>query len=155
MLLRLVTVGARHEVTAALVKRLWADASDGTAPTDDVHSRAETLQNRVNAESPLVNRGLTSLHHLTRSPDQSRDDLMQARTAWLAEVRLYEVDPSAWMRQYFQDLVRSFTQHHGLEMVRPSRPSLFEMATCTSWMCWPKYESNAINSARQRALSAA
>jgi hypothetical protein len=106
------------EVTGVLVERLWAEAVDGSAPIDEVHRRAEALLNLVNAESPVVNWGLTTLHHLTQSPGRTREDLVRARTAWLAECERYDADPPGWMRRYFHDMIRDFTAHHGSEKGR-------------------------------------
>jgi hypothetical protein len=111
-------VERRDEVTAVLVEQLWIEAIDGSASIDDVHRRAEALLDQVNAESPVVNWGLTTLHHLTRSPGRAQGDLVRARTAWLAEVERYEADPSAWMRRYFQGMIRDFTRLHGPEKGR-------------------------------------
>jgi len=105
----------RDEVTAVLVDRLWTEAIVGSASTGDVHRRVEALLNQVNAESPVVNWGLTNLHHLTRSPDRTPDDLIQARIAWRAEVERYQDDPSAWIRHYFEDMIRDFIESHGPE----------------------------------------
>jgi hypothetical protein len=101
------------EVTAQVVDRLWVEAIEGSTAADEIHNRVEALLNRVNAESPVVNWGMTTLHALTRTPARPRDELIEAQNAWVSEVERYQADPKSWQRRYFVDMVRDFTERKG------------------------------------------
>lgn len=73
---------------------------------------------QVNAESPVVNGGLTDLYHLTLAPKTTTNDVARGRARWLTEVERYEADPALWVRKYFQDMVRDFANRHGVERCR-------------------------------------
>jgi hypothetical protein len=104
----------RDEVTARVVNELWIDAIDGSIAAEEIHDRVEMLLERVNAESPVVNSGMTTLHALTCSPIPSPDTLIEARIAWMTEVECYEANPPEWMRRYFVKMVRDHTRRHGV-----------------------------------------
>ena len=105
-------------VTVHVVNEMWVAALEGSTTADEVHSRVERLLERVNAESPVVNWGMTRLRGLTRSSSASTDEFTEARIAWLAEVERYEADREGWMRRYFLDMVGAHTTNHGVEKGR-------------------------------------
>jgi hypothetical protein len=106
------------EITRAMVQELWDQALDADAASSDINRRAEDMLMQVNAESPVVNWGLTDLYHLTLAPKTTTNDLARSRARWLTEVERYEADPALWMRKYFQDMVRGFAKRHGVERGR-------------------------------------
>ena len=101
------------EVTHAMVRSLWDQPLETPGDLVGVHDHAETLLSQANSETPLVTRGLLTLHSLTRAPAQRREEIGEHRNAWLAEVDRYEADPQGWMRRFFQAMVRDFTNRHG------------------------------------------
>lgn len=108
----------RPEVTRAVVEALWDDAVATPSDRLGINVRAERLLMQVNSESPVVNWGLTELHHLTRSPQATIDELVAGRARWLADVERYEADPAVWIRSYFQRMARSFAARHGTQRGR-------------------------------------
>jgi hypothetical protein len=106
------------EVTAQVVDALWLEAIGGLATREGIHERAEELLERVNAESPVVNRGMTDLHALTRLPNRPLAELIEGRSDWLAKVAEYNKDPQGWMRRYFVNMVDDFSTRKGVEAAR-------------------------------------
>jgi hypothetical protein len=113
-----VAIEERDEVTAAIVDELWLQAIDGAVARDEVHRRVEALLERVNAQNPVVNWGMTDLHALTGSSDLSPDDLIKARGSWLTKVAEHDADPEGWMRGYFVAMLSSFSARNGAEAAR-------------------------------------
>jgi hypothetical protein len=109
---------ARPEITCAMVEELWDEALESRRPMPSINRRAEAMLMQVNAESPVVNWGLTELYHLTLAAETTINDLARSRARWLTEVARYEADPALWMRKYFQDMVCDFATRHGLHRGR-------------------------------------
>jgi hypothetical protein len=55
----------RPEVTRAMVQELWDEALEAGGASSEINRRADDMLMQVNAESPVVNWGLTELYHLT------------------------------------------------------------------------------------------
>jgi hypothetical protein len=106
---------SRPEVTRYDVERLWSDAIAGRSSWQETSDRARALIDLVNSQTPIVNWGLMTLYYLRR-PGAGRDpkSLTEARDRWRAQLRVYESDPRAWWRGYYQRMLARHAERCGV-----------------------------------------
>ncbi len=81
--------------------------------------RAELLLDRVNAENPIVNWGLHTLHDLRASvSERNSGELIDSRARWRAQLTEFDADPDGWMREYFSIMIARHAQWRGADAAR-------------------------------------
>jgi hypothetical protein len=105
----------RTEVTPHDVERLWSDVIAGRSSWQETSDRAQALIDLVNSETPIVNWGLLTLYYLWQ-PGAGRDpeSLTEARDRWRAQLRVYDSDPRAWWRGYYQRILARHAELFGV-----------------------------------------
>jgi hypothetical protein len=99
------------------VERWWRDCVDGRRTTDEVSRWAEDQLDAASPEEELILQGLLELQGL-RFGDRDAETMRARLRRWQAELEVYDRDPDAWDRRYFQQLLVRFRERHGLERTR-------------------------------------
>lgn len=112
-----MTPGAPFTATRLDVEALWAAAIADPDRHDAISAQAEELL--AHAENPIVNGGLHAMHDLGRSDaDHGAAGLIERRDRWRRRLAEFDVDPDAWMREYFRGMLADHAAGFGERAAR-------------------------------------
>lgn len=110
-------VATGREVIPEDVEALWSDLMDRRSTAQETAARARVLMETLNV-AHLANWGLSTLYALTNEGVRDTQGVGLAHQRWRRHVRDYKADPAAWDRRYYQRMIISFADRHGLERAR-------------------------------------